>query len=210
MSTDRRDPPRSGAAQDDDQRAKLLHEAAHLFRTEGYAGASMRSLSERIGIQKASLYHYVESKEDLLYALCRDGWLSLFAAVKAATADHVGLAALRSAVRAHLRVNIENRDVYVTMLTEAKYLSRARRGEMARRRTEYWNYFVELITQAQDSRELRSDISADDLMYVLRNTLGWTVIAYAPDDRRDVEGIVDLILCVFEQGAAYRAGGARK
>jgi TetR/AcrR family transcriptional regulator, cholesterol catabolism regulator len=210
MAAERRESSRSAVVQEDDQRARLLHEAARLFRTEGYAGASMRLLSERIGIQKASLYHYVESKEDLLYAVCRDGWVSLLAAVTTAGADHVGLAALRAAVRAHLRVNVANQDVYVTMLTESRYLSRARRSEMARRRTEYWDYFLELVTEAQTARELRKDIPAADLMYVLRNTLGWTVVTYGPDDGRDIDGVADLILRVFEQGAVHRAAGSRK
>ena len=210
MASERRESTRTGVVPEDDQRARLLHEAAHLFRTEGYAAASMRLLSERIGIQKASLYHYVESKEDLLYAVCRDGWVSLLAAVTTAGADHVGLAALSAAVRAHLRVNVASQDVYVTMLTESRYLSRTRRGEMARRRTEYWNYFEGLIAEAQGARELRADISAADLTYVLRNTLGWTVVTYAPDDGRDIDGVADLILQVFEQGAVHRAGRARK
>src|SRR5207302_5790284 len=49
--------------------AKLLHHAAHIFCEKGYEGASMRDLSRAAGMSLAGLYHYFESKEDLLYLI---------------------------------------------------------------------------------------------------------------------------------------------
>ena len=49
--------------------AKLLDHAAHIFCEKGYAGASMRDLSRAAGMSLAGLYHYFESKEDLLYLI---------------------------------------------------------------------------------------------------------------------------------------------
>lgn len=40
--------------------------ASDLFRTQGYAGTSMKDLATKVGIQKASLYNYVSEKEDLV------------------------------------------------------------------------------------------------------------------------------------------------
>ena len=49
--------------------AKLLHHAAHIFCEKGYEGASMRDLSRAAGMSLAGLYHYFDSKEDLLYLI---------------------------------------------------------------------------------------------------------------------------------------------
>lgn len=49
--------------------SKLLHHAAHIFCEKGYEGASMRDLSRAAGMSLAGLYHYFESKEDLLYLI---------------------------------------------------------------------------------------------------------------------------------------------
>src|SRR5437899_5530167 len=48
---------------------KLLHHAAHIFCEKGYEGASMRDLSRAAGMSLAGLYHYFDSKEDLLYLI---------------------------------------------------------------------------------------------------------------------------------------------
>ena len=48
---------------------RILATAAELFRTKGYAQSTTRELAGMIGLKKASLYHYVQSKEDLLYEI---------------------------------------------------------------------------------------------------------------------------------------------
>lgn len=45
---------------------EIVVAACELFRTRGYAGTSMKDLADKVGIQKASLYNYVSSKEDLV------------------------------------------------------------------------------------------------------------------------------------------------
>src|SRR6516165_2837124 len=49
--------------------ATLLEHAARIFCDKGYEGASMRDLSRATGMSLAGLYHYCESKEELLYLI---------------------------------------------------------------------------------------------------------------------------------------------
>ena len=50
----------------DDQREQILHAAAQLFATRGYTAATMQELALACGVSKATLYHYVRDKPDLL------------------------------------------------------------------------------------------------------------------------------------------------
>ena len=49
----------------DQKRLAILAAAGELFREQGYSGASMAAVSERVGGSKATLYRYFQSKEDL-------------------------------------------------------------------------------------------------------------------------------------------------
>ena len=49
---------------------RIREGAAELFSERGYGGTTTRALSAVAGIEKASLYHHVGGKEDLLYELC--------------------------------------------------------------------------------------------------------------------------------------------
>jgi AcrR family transcriptional regulator len=53
----------------DDTRQRILDVAVDLFIERGYAGTSVRDISERLGMTKGSLYYHFASKEDLLTAL---------------------------------------------------------------------------------------------------------------------------------------------
>jgi AcrR family transcriptional regulator len=50
-------------------RKRIFDTAARLFAVRGYGRTSIRDLTQALGLQKSSLYHHFESKEDLLYQL---------------------------------------------------------------------------------------------------------------------------------------------
>ena len=51
----------------DDKRLHLLTVAARVFSEVGYGGASMRRIAAETELSLAGIYHYVASKEELLY-----------------------------------------------------------------------------------------------------------------------------------------------
>jgi AcrR family transcriptional regulator len=50
-------------------RSEILSAARRLFATKGYRATSVQDLADELGYGKASLYHYLHSKDDLLYAI---------------------------------------------------------------------------------------------------------------------------------------------
>ena len=52
-----------------DTRARILAVAARLFATRGYAGTSIKDISDELGMTKAALYYHFASKEVLLHEL---------------------------------------------------------------------------------------------------------------------------------------------
>ncbi|MEZ5076798.1 MAG: TetR/AcrR family transcriptional regulator [Solirubrobacterales bacterium] len=50
-------------------RPDVIAAATKLFSQRGFHGTSMQHIADALGIRKASLYHHVRSKEDLLYAI---------------------------------------------------------------------------------------------------------------------------------------------
>lgn len=57
----------SAGVKHEDKRTAILRTAAQLFAEKGYEATSLDMIAERLGMHKATLYHYVQNKESILY-----------------------------------------------------------------------------------------------------------------------------------------------
>ena len=67
---------------------EVLAAAAKVFHEHGYAEATVQDVAHRAGILKGSLYHYIDTKEDLLFRLLmeiHDGGYTILEEVSAAS-----------------------------------------------------------------------------------------------------------------------------
>jgi AcrR family transcriptional regulator len=55
------------SAKHEDKRTAILRTAAQLFAANGYEATSLDMIADQLGMHKASLYHYVDNKESILY-----------------------------------------------------------------------------------------------------------------------------------------------
>src|SRR5919205_3249737 len=86
------------------RRVELTRIAARLFAERGYQGTSLADLAEALGVQKPSLYHHIDAKEDLLWEVAADGARAFHAALDAVPADRPATERIRLALRGHLAV----------------------------------------------------------------------------------------------------------
>src|SRR5579859_3093503 len=63
--------------------AGLLGHAADVFCEKGYAAASMRDLAKACKMSLAGLYHYCDSKEELLFLIQRHTFSTITARTRA-------------------------------------------------------------------------------------------------------------------------------
>jgi TetR/AcrR family transcriptional regulator, cholesterol catabolism regulator len=183
--------------------SRLLAEAALLFRQRGFAASSTRMLAQRVGLQSASIYHYVKTKEDLLYRICIKSLERISGHVKAAQAGAVSpLDALGRAMHAHIESAIADRDMHATMLIDMRALSAARRGVVAHKRADHVQLLENVIRDAQSTGDLRGDFTAHELTLALLNLLNWTIFWYRPDGEISVDRLCELLTKIYIEGAA--------
>lgn len=58
---------RAPGVRHEDKRTAILRTAAQLFAAHGYEATSLDAIADQLGMHKATLYHYVESKESILF-----------------------------------------------------------------------------------------------------------------------------------------------
>jgi AcrR family transcriptional regulator len=125
---------------------QLRRAAVRLFREHGYHGTSMQHLAEDLGLHRGSLYHYIDSKEDLLFEIV-EATMARFRDEVRPILEGTGPARdrLRRAVGAHLRIAAEAPDELALLQVEVKALAPARRDLILGERDAYehaWRAFI--------------------------------------------------------------------
>jgi TetR/AcrR family transcriptional regulator, cholesterol catabolism regulator len=182
---------------------RLFDTAAGLFWEKGYAATSTREIAAALGIQQASLYYHIASKEDLFYQLCVASLGQLRSDVESAIGEvRDPLGRIRALIRAHLTTLLGHQVRHVTMLTELRALSGRHHKEVLALRKSYAGLVHSVIEEAQAAGKVRTDISAKYLYLALLNVLNWAVLWFRRDRELPASRLTDIFTPVYLNGAA--------
>ena len=195
--------PEGGYDEPESTRARLLREAAHEFRRKGYAGSTTREIAAKLGLKKASLYHHIDKKEDLLYEICLDCLATIKREVeRAMRAAPTPLDRLHALVLTHVQVGLAQQDAFATLLLDIRYLSDERRDKVMLRHDAYEDLVRTAITTAQEAGALRQDMSPRYLTLMLFGLLNWSAFWYHPGRALTPEALGALFWQQFLNGAS--------
>jgi AcrR family transcriptional regulator len=135
--------------------ADVLAHASRIFCEKGYEGASMRDLSRATGMSLAGLYHYFESKEELLYLIQKHTFNSLIAILRVrleASSDPEER--LRIFIHSHVEYSLANKEALKVLVHEDETLKDSRGAEIAAIKREYYHICLELLEELRRERGL--------------------------------------------------------
>ncbi len=123
MTTTKNVPRRPGRpvdpARQRKRRREILETAGRLFAGRGYSKTDVAEIATALGLTKASIYHYYESKEALFFAAV-DAKFERLSEQMSALAERVGsdVSGIASACETYLRFFAENPDAVELMIQE--------------------------------------------------------------------------------------------
>ena len=180
------------------RRTELRREAARLFAERGYHGTSIGDLAEALGVQKATLYAHIESKQDLLYETMRDGADAFHAALDAIPEDITVVEKIRLALRGHLRVVAEQLDVATVFVQEWRYLEGERKDEIVAERRRYEDRIRAFFVEGRELGELRTDLEDGTAALLMLSAANWAYTWLQPG--RDTDELADRFFGLLVDG----------
>src|SRR5437870_4015749 len=180
------------------RRQELTRQAARLFAEKGYHGTSIGDLAEAMGVQKGSLYAHIDSKEDLLWEVAREGAAAFHAALDSVPDEGPAIERVRAALRAHLRVVADQLDVATVFIREWRYLDGARREEFLGERRRYEERFRALFREGRERGELRTDLDDATAALLALSAANWAYTWLRPGAETD--GLADRFTALLLEG----------
>jgi AcrR family transcriptional regulator len=173
---------------------EILRVAAEVFLEKGYQNTTVREIAGRAGLlNQGSLYYYIETKEDLLFALLERGYaLAVDTLVEdEATAAADAPARLAAFIRRWIETVVLGDNPAAVANQELRSLSPARLktiGPMADACTRFVRQLLDQgIADGDFDSSLDRTIAVHNIFYLLNNTYRW----YRPSGRLSAEEVVD-------------------
>lgn len=177
-----------------DARDRLVSAARVAFAEKGYAATTTRDIAARAGMSPAAVYVHHRTKEDLLFAISRDGHLSALEVLREAAASASDpKERVRAMVEAFSRWHAVNSRTGRIVQYEFEALTPAHRAEIAAYRREMEALVQSVLTEGVEAGVL----NVRDVKGTARALLGLSIDlvrwyrpggAITPDDMAQLHG----------------------
>lgn len=172
-------------------REDILDAAAQVFRQKGFHGASMSAIADAVNLQKASLYHHVTSKQEILLALLERALGLLTAHIAAiSTQDIPPDKKLRQMIRAYLSALAENGDLTAVLLFEHRSLDKKSHARHVPQRDKFEGLWRDVLNEGVRTKLFECK-DTGMAVRALMGLMNWTLTWYRPDGGKSIEQISD-------------------
>ncbi len=185
-------------------REEILVAAAQIISEKGFHATSMQDIASAVDLKKASLYHHVASKQDILVDLLDQALDLLIANLEEVLAQPISSEEkLRLAMRVYLDTLTDNRELSAVLLLEHRSLESKMHARHIPRRDRFealWRSIVEEGAAQGAFNCIDPDVAAKAIL----GMINWTIMWYQPNGRLSVAEIAELNARLILQGLCTR------
>jgi AcrR family transcriptional regulator len=156
-------------------RRRSVREAAlRVFSARGYRAASMQHIAAEAGMGKASLYHYIGSKEEVLTELYEEVLRENVIAVRRIVNQQLtAIEALREVIADRVVYTCQNKALLSVFFEEEAELPPRLLARLIAVRHEYEDAVMSIVTRGQDDREFALPTSPRVYVSTILGAANW-------------------------------------
>lgn len=185
-------------------RDQILEAAAQIFSEKGFHAASMRDIADAVDLRKASLYHHVSSKQEILVDLLDTALDVLIASMEEVVSQELSPEdKLRLAMKTYLDILTQRRNLSSVLLLEHRSLE----PEFHKRHIPRRDKFEGLVRGIVEEGIEQGVFACENPRLAVKTVLGvinWTIMWYRPGGGQTPAEIADFNADLLIEG--LRAG----
>jgi AcrR family transcriptional regulator len=199
--------PTHGRLLASERRREIYVHASRLFVEKGYDATSMSDIAEAVKITKAGLYHFVESKEDLLFTIINWGMDELYdEVVYPAQSVEDPLERLKLIIRNHLlnigRLASPYGNPVTRVVDESSGLGPDRRRAVDARKRGYFNLVRGALVELEKQGDLQPGLDPTVAAHSIIGAIMWMARWRHPDGPLSLDEVIDQITELVLDGVA--------
>ncbi len=187
-------------AAESDRAVEIYTKAAEIFHAQGFDATSMSTIAAAVDLTKAGLYYYIESKEDLLYAIMDYAMGRLETDViepSRQVADATDR--LKSIIARHCRLLTKGNQAITILTDEIEGLKPKHRKQILDRKRVFFDFVRDTLERLKCEGRLR-DVNTTVATFSLFGTLLWLPRWYRVDGPLTSDQVVESITDIASRG----------
>jgi TetR/AcrR family transcriptional regulator len=187
------------------KRKAIIREAARVFSRRGSHGATLDEVAERLGVTKAALYRYVQSKQDLLYACHEEAMEIARESIDRGEAEgRTGLEKIQIGMANYLREMIGAMGVPVLILEENALTGR-QADHVIGLRDAFEKRMRRLVEEGIADGSILP-MNPKLAIFMLLGAVHWVTKWYSPDGPWTADDVAEALIEVATRGLAASPG----
>lgn len=178
----------------------ILKEAAKLFTQNGFGGTSMRDLAKEVGMEAASMYYHIGSKDEILERICFEiahRYLSHLEEIE--QTDDSYLDKLKALIRLHIKMIVANGPEVSVMNHDWKYLRKEKLTEFKELRKFYETRLQQLLENGIAAGEF-APVNPSIGLFTILSSIRWIEFWWKPERGISTRELEDSIITILLNG----------
>lgn len=182
---------KNGTQKSLDRTREICLIAAQIFFTKGYNATSLNHIADALGITKAALYYYVESKQELLYRIIKFGLDDVKGEVLDPARDIKDAEErLRFIILNHARLSAGGNHAVIIISHEVDALNFEQKQEVLHRRREYFEFIRNTLVELKAQGKLR-EIDLTTATFTILGMIIWLARWFSPNGKMSLESVCE-------------------
>jgi AcrR family transcriptional regulator len=184
---------------------EIIAAAAKVFKDKGYHAATTRDIAAEVGIQQATLYYYISSKEELLYLVVREPIARLYDQVEAiGKANTPTRVKIERALQAHLTAFDANYPHMFVYVQELPNLLTVLQDKIRESPWQYQHVWENILQQGVARGELRPELDVPTTVFMILGMCNWMHRWYRKGGRLPIEALAQQYASAILDGLIVR------
>ena len=187
------------------QRDEIILSAAQIFREKGFHATSMQDIADSVQLQKASLYHHISSKQEILLAVLDRALDVLIEDIEPiAESDMPSVEKLKLAMARYIERVTSSADLAAVLLLEHRSLEPQLRARHIARRDRFEELWRGIVREGVERGEFRPmDLSI--VTFALLGVQNWLITWYRDGGRMSGLELADQFADIFLHGLSMNS-----
>ena len=182
------------------QRDEIILSAAQIFREKGFHATSMQDIADSVQLQKASLYHHISSKQEILLAVLDRALDVLIEDIEPIVESDLPSEEKLNLAMAHYISRVTgSADLAAVLLLEHRRLEPELRARHIARRDRFEELWRRIVREGVERGEFKPmDLSI--VTFALLGVQNWLITWYQEGGRLSGEQLADQFAEIFLHG----------